>query len=108
MSEEAGTTAASDAEKRAKELATRAALKEDMRSRALQIQRLGVEIGLFEWIVWSSLAKCPVLLLMGDAIVNVSEVFGQGLGLNTEKPPCRAIAVSWNHDFDLWVSDSST
>ena len=73
--------------------------------RANTIQKQGVYIGLFEWLVWSKLQDCQVVCLMGGDLVDVTHVFGGGLALNTVNPPCHTVLVSWDHDLVDWCCE---
>ena len=85
----------------------RADLQHDMRLRADEVLKPRKHVGYFEWFVWSRLVGRPVDVLIGEEVLNVSEIFGGGLGLNTSEPACLAIATTWNRDLNRWCGESA-
>ena len=85
----------------------RADLQHDMRLRADEVLKPRKHVGYFEWLVWSRLVGRPVDVLIGEEVLNVSEIFGGGLGLNTSEPACLAIATTWNRDLNRWCGESA-
>ena len=89
------------------EVAQREDLKLDFLLRAEEVLKPRAYVGYFEWLVWSHVQGRPVHILMGDEVLNISAVFGGGLGLDNDMPPICAIAVVWDHPLQRWCVESA-
>ena len=50
-----------------------------MLARAANIRRMGVYIGVFEWLVWSELMQADVFLLYRECLVDLRKLYAPGL-----------------------------
>ena len=106
MAEELASVAVGEVAVSAEE-AKREEMEYDFLLRAEEVLKPQVYIGYFEFLVWSHVEGRPVHILIGDEVLDVSAVFGGGLGLATDGPPIYGIAVVWDHGFHRWCVDTS-
>ena len=66
--------------------------------RAGNIRELGVYVGFFEFMVWGALRGVEVLMLFGDHLVNLQELFGGSLAMVALEHTCRVAAVLMRPD----------
>lgn len=70
-----------------------AGIADAMSDRAEIIRELGEYIGFFEFMVWGFLRSVELLMLFGDHLVNLPELFGGSLPVVALENPCRVAAV---------------
>ena len=68
-------------------------IAKQIRDRSDEVRILGEYIGWFEVLVWSSLRKRELLLLFGQNLVNIHQVFGAPLSEVPLSNTCRVAAV---------------
>jgi hypothetical protein len=68
-------------------------IAKQIRKRADAVRMLGEYVGFFEFMVWSSLRKRELLLLFGQNLVNIHQVFGTPLSEVPLSNTCRVAAV---------------
>ncbi len=74
-----------------------------IRERAADIRKLGVYIGIFEWVAWATFEHVEVKMLFGSNIVSLRAVFAAGMPQHS-RTCLRVAAVRVSGTSTTWLS----